>query len=102
MKSRSTSSPRTCAWILFAGGKGGQHVNRTDSAVRMVHLPTNIVVQCQNERSQHKNRDMAMKQLRARLYEYELEKKRVETRKTEDAKLEINFGSQIRNYVLAP
>jgi peptide chain release factor 2 len=59
-------------------------------------------VQCQNERSQHKNRDFAMKQLRARMYEYELEKKRVETRKTEDSKLEINFGSQIRSYVLAP
>ncbi len=85
-----------------AGGRGGQHVNRTDSAVRMVHLPTGIVVQCQNERSQHKNRDSAMKQLRARLYEHELEKKREETRKTEDSKLEINFGSQIRSYVLAP
>jgi peptide chain release factor 2 len=60
------------------------------------------VVQCQNERSQHKNRDFAMKQLRARLYEHELEKKREETRKTEDSKLEINFGSQIRSYVLAP
>ncbi|MBZ5617117.1 MAG: peptide chain release factor 2 [Acidobacteriia bacterium] len=85
-----------------ASGAGGQHVNMTDSAVRITHFPTNIVVQCQNERSQHKNRDTAMKQLRARLYEHELEKKRVETRKTEDAKLEINFGSQIRNYVLAP
>jgi peptide chain release factor 2 len=85
-----------------ASGAGGQHVNMTDSAVRITHFPTNIVVQCQNERSQHKNKDTAMKQLRARLYEFELEKKRVETRKTEDAKLEINFGSQIRNYVLAP
>jgi peptide chain release factor 2 len=74
----------------------------TDSAVRITHFPTGIVVQCQNERSQHKNRDFAMKQLRARMYEYELEKKRVETRKTEDSKLEINFGSQIRSYVLAP
>ena len=85
-----------------SGGAGGQHVNTTDSAVRIVHIPTGIVVSCQNERSQHKNRDFAMKQLRARLYEHELEKKREETRKTEDSKLEINFGSQIRNYVLAP
>jgi peptide chain release factor 2 len=74
----------------------------TDSAVRITHLPTGIVVQCQNERSQIKNRASAMKQLRAKLYEFELEKKRVESRKTEDAKLEINFGSQVRNYVLAP
>jgi len=85
-----------------AGGAGGQHVNRTDSAVRMTHLPTNIVVQCQNERSQHKNRASALKQLRAKLYEHEMAKKRVEERKVEDAKLEINFGSQIRSYVLAP
>ncbi|HWQ56074.1 MAG TPA: peptide chain release factor 2 [Bryobacteraceae bacterium] len=85
-----------------ASGAGGQHVNMTDSAVRMTHIPTNTVVQCQNERSQHKNRDTALKQLKARLYELELEKKRAETRKTEDAKLEINFGSQIRSYVLAP
>jgi peptide chain release factor 2 len=85
-----------------ASGAGGQHVNMTDSAVRMTHIPTGIVVQCQNERSQHKNRDTALKQLKARLYERELEKKREETRKTEDSKLEINFGSQIRNYVLAP
>ncbi len=85
-----------------SGGAGGQHVNMTDSAVRITHFPTGIVVQCQNERSQHKNRDTAMKQLRARLYEFELEKKREETRKTEASKLEINFGSQIRSYVLAP
>jgi peptide chain release factor 2 len=85
-----------------SGGAGGQHVNMTDSAVRITHLPTNIVVQCQNERSQHKNRDSAMKQLRAKLYEAELEKKREEARKTEASKLEINFGSQIRSYVLAP
>ena len=85
-----------------SGGAGGQHVNMTDSAVRIVHLPTNIVVQCQNERSQHKNRDSAMKQLRARLYEIELDKKKEEAKKTEASKLEINFGSQIRSYVLAP
>ncbi len=85
-----------------SSGAGGQHVNMTDSAVRITHFPTGIVVQCQNERSQHKNRDTAMKQLRARLYEFELEKKREETRKTEASKLDINFGSQIRSYVLAP
>jgi peptide chain release factor 2 len=85
-----------------SGGKGGQHVNTTDSAVRITHLPTNIVVQCQNERSQHKNREKAMKMLRSRLYEYELEKKKAATKKVEDAKLGINFGSQIRSYVLQP
>jgi peptide chain release factor 2 len=85
-----------------AGGRGGQHVNRTDSAVRMVHLPTGIVVQCQNERSQHKNRDMALKQLRARLFEFETDKKAEEERRLEATKADINFGSQIRSYVLAP
>ncbi len=85
-----------------ASGAGGQHVNMTDSAVRITHLPTNIVVQCQNERSQHKNKATAMKMLRARLYDLELRKKRSETEKIEAAKLGIDFGSQIRNYVLAP
>ena len=88
--------------VFRASGAGGQHVNRTESAVRMTHIPTGLVVQCQNERSQHKNRASAMKQMRARLYEYELEKKRVSDKKIEDSKLEINFGSQIRSYVLAP
>jgi peptide chain release factor 2 len=85
-----------------ASGAGGQHVNRTDSAIRITHLPTNIVVQCQNERSQHKNRASALKQLRAKLYEFEMEKKKAEERKLEETKLGINFGSQIRSYVLAP
>jgi peptide chain release factor 2 len=85
-----------------SGGKGGQHVNTTDSAVRITHLPTNIVVSCQNERSQHKNRERAMSMLRSRLYEYELEKKRAASKKIEDSKLDIDFGSQIRSYVLAP
>ncbi len=85
-----------------SGGKGGQHVNTTDSAVRITHLPTSIVAGCQNERSQHKNKERAMKMLRSRLYEHELEKKQAATRKLEDSKLEINFGSQIRSYVLQP
>jgi peptide chain release factor 2 len=85
-----------------SGGKGGQHVNTTDSAVRLTHLPTGIVVACQNERSQHKNRERGMSILRSKIYEYELEKKRAVTKKIEDSKLEINFGSQIRSYVLAP
>src|SRR5689334_22924050 len=85
-----------------SSGKGGQHVNTTDSAVRITHIPTGTVVSCQNERSQHKNRDRAMKILRSKLYEYEMEKKRAETKKLEDSKLDIDFGSQIRSYVLAP
>lgn len=85
-----------------SSGKGGQHVNTTDSAVRITHLPTGIVVSCQNERSQHKNRERAMSMLRSKLYEFELEKKRAETKKIEDSKLDIDFGSQIRSYVLQP
>jgi peptide chain release factor 2 len=85
-----------------SSGKGGQHVNTTDSAVRLTHLPTGIVTSCQNERSQYKNKDQAMKMMRSKLYEYELDKKKAASRKIEDSKLEIGFGSQIRSYVLQP
>ncbi|MFT3742161.1 MAG: peptide chain release factor 2 [Gammaproteobacteria bacterium] len=83
-----------------ASGAGGQHVNRTDSAIRITHLPTGIVVQCQNERSQHKNRAQALKQLRAKLYELELQKKTAEKNALEATKADISWGSQIRSYVL--
>ncbi len=83
-------------------GKGGQHVNTTDSAVRVTHIPTGVVAQCQNERSQHRNREMAMKFLRSRLYELELRKRREAAQKIEESKGDIAFGSQIRSYVLHP
>lgn len=85
-----------------ATGAGGQHINTTDSAVRITHIPTNIVVQCQNQRSQHQNRAVAMQVLRSRLYELELEKRKAETAELEANKADISFGSQIRSYVLAP
>jgi len=85
-----------------ATGAGGQHINTTDSAVRITHMPTGIVVSCQNQRSQHQNRAVAMQVLRSRLYELELEKRQAETAELEASKADISFGSQIRSYVLAP
>jgi peptide chain release factor 2 len=86
--------------VYRASGAGGQHVNRTESAVRITHLPTNIVVQCQNDRSQHKNKATAMNQLKAKLYEFEMQKRRAEASIVEDSKADVGWGSQIRSYVL--
>ena len=85
-----------------ASGSGGQHVNKTSSAVRLTHLPTGLVVQCQDEKSQHRNKDLAMKVLKARLYQLEEDKKAAEIKKMHDNKLDIAWGSQIRSYTLQP
>lgn len=86
--------------VYRASGAGGQHVNRTESAVRITHNPSGIVVQCQNDRSQHKNKDQAMKQLKAKLYELEMQNRRSESQAVEESKADIGWGSQIRSYVL--
>jgi len=86
--------------VYRASGAGGQHVNRTESAVRITHTPTNTVVQCQNDRSQHKNKATAMKQLKSKLYELEIQKRSADQQQVEDSKSDIGWGSQIRSYVL--
>ena len=93
--------PEICEFRFILGsGPGGQHVNKTDSAVRLTHVPTGTVVQCQNDRSQHKNKDNAFKQLKSKLYELELQKQKDEQQLLEDSKSDIGWGSQIRSYVL--
>ena len=86
--------------VYRSSGAGGQHVNTTESAVRITHIPTNVVTQCQNQRSQHKNKDQAMKQLKAKLYEHEMKIRNAESQVLEDSKADIGWGSQIRSYVL--
>ncbi len=100
MKWKSTK--KTCASTLIAHRAGGQHVNTTDSAVRLTHLPTGIVVACQAERSQHKNKAKAMKTMRAKLYQHELEKRQAERDEANANKKAIEWGSQIRSYVMHP
>ena len=93
------ADPMSC-FLDIQAGAGGQHINKTDSAVRLTHVPTGIVVQCQNDRSQHRNRDEAWQMLRSRLYEHEMRKRQAEQQKLEDSKTDVGWGHQIRSYVL--